>query len=200
MSENIDDLIEEIRKRTKGAVSESRYEHSVRVAETAMKLCQKYGLDEKIGYLTGISHDMCKALPEELLISISSRDGMPVTELEKKKPALLHGRAAAVKLQEDFNVADPSVIEAVQTHTFGKVGMCDLSKVLFVADKIEPGRPHVDEEYLKRLKKLSLNELILTVLKENVDYLEKKGKSVAPQSLALLEWLQETAGGEYEKS
>lgn len=200
MIENIDNLIEEIRKVTKESVSESRYEHSVRVAECSRDLCLRFGLDEKTGYLAGISHDMCKALPEDLLISIASRDGEAISELEKKKPSLLHGRAAAVKLQEDFDVFDIDVIEAVKNHTFGKVGMCNLAKIVFVADKIEPGRPHVDEAYLKRLEALSLNELIYTVLNENIEYLQKKGKTVAPQSLLLLDWLKGEIGGFGEKS
>lgn len=200
MIKDIDSLIEEIRKYAKGAVSESRFQHSVRVAETAMKLCEKFGLDGKIGYLAGISHDICKAMPDDILISISARDGLPFTELESKKPALLHGRAAAVKLQEDFNISEPDVIEAVQNHTFGKIGMSDLSKIVFIADKIEPGRPQVDEAYLKKIKKLSLNELALFVLSDNIAYLEKKGKAVAPQSLKLLGWLKDITGGENENS
>lgn len=200
MIKDIDSLIEEIRKYAKGAVSDSRYQHSVRVAETAMKLCEKFGLDGKIGYLAGISHDICKAMPDDLLISMSARDGLPFTELEAKKPALLHGRAAAVKLQEDFNLSEPDVIESVQNHTFGKIGMSDLSKIVFIADKIEPGRPQVDEAYLKKIKKLSLNELALFVLEDNIAYLEKKGKAVAPQSLELLDWLKSITGGENENS
>lgn len=200
MIKDIDSLIEEIRKYAKGAVSDSRFQHSVRVAETAMKLCEKFGLDGKIGYLAGISHDICKAMPDDLLISMSARDGLPFTELEAKKPALLHGRAAAVKLQEDFNISDPDVIEAVQNHTFGKIGMSDLSKIVFIADKIEPGRPQVDEAYLKKIKKLSLNALALFVLEDNIAYLEKKGKAVAPQSLELLGWLKDITGGENENS
>ncbi len=200
MIKDIDSLIEEIRKYAKGAVSDSRFQHSVRVAETAMKLCEKFGLDGKIGYLAGISHDICKAMPDDLLISMSARDGLPFTELEAKKPALLHGRAAAVKLQEDFNLSEPDVIESVQNHTFGKIGMSDLSKIVFIADKIEPGRPQVDEAYLKKIKKLSLNELALFVLEDNIAYLEKKGKAVAPQSLELLDWLKSITGGENENS
>ncbi len=200
MIKDIDSLIEEIRKYAKGVVSDSRFQHSVRVAETAMKLCEKFGLDGKIGYLAGISHDICKAMPDDLLISMSARDGLPFTDLEAKKPALLHGRAAAVKLQEDFNLSEPDVIEAVQNHTFGKIGMSDLSKIVFIADKIEPGRPQVDEAYLKKIKKLSLNALALFVLEDNIAYLEKKGKAVAPQSLELLDWLKSITGGENENS
>ncbi len=191
MIEDIDVVIEKVREYAKSAVSQSRFDHSVRTAETCVKYCKKFGLDEKKGYLVGIGHDMCKALDPELLMSIALRDGKPLSDLEKIKPGLLHGRAAAVKLQEDFNVFDPDVIEAVANHTFGFPGMCDLSKVLYVADKIEPGRDHVTGEYLSSLKNHTLNQLVLSVLQDNINHLKKKNRTVAAESEELLKWLEE---------
>ena len=191
MIEDIDVVTEKVREYAKSAVSQSRFEHSVRTAETCVKYCKKFGLDEKKGYLAGIGHDMCKAMEPELLISIAVRDGKPFSDLEKMKPGLLHGRAAAVKLHEDFNVFEPDVIEAVANHTFGFPGMCDLSKILYVADKIEPGREHVTEEYLKSLKDLTLDQLALSVLQDNINHLKKKNRAVASESEALLKWLED---------
>lgn len=194
MINDIDRLIEKIREYAKAAVSDSRYKHSVRTAETAASLCERYGLDSKTGYLAGISHDICKSLTPELLFSIASRDGKPFTEIEKNKPALLHGRAAAVKLKEEFDVDDSDLLEAVANHTFGFPGMCELSKILYVADKIEPGRDHITDEYLKKLQDIDLNHLAKTVLQDNIEYLKFKGKAVAAESEALLKWLKEACG------
>jgi predicted HD superfamily hydrolase involved in NAD metabolism len=189
-SGGITGLIERIRKYTLAAVKEPRYEHSVRVAETAARLCRKYGLDEQSGYLAGISHDMCKDMSDAMLTSLAGRDGKPITLLEQKKTALLHGRAAAVKLREDFGVSDPDVLEAVADHTFGEAGMSSLAKVIYVADKIEPGREYATNEYLSRLDKLSLDDLLYTVLTDSIVYLNKKGHQVAPASERLLESLK----------
>ena len=181
---------ESVRKYALAAVSESRYKHSVRVAETCARLCRHYGLREDLGYFCGIAHDICKSMEGDILLKIASRDGCEIDALEMEKPALLHGRAAAVKLREDWGVADESVLEAVANHTFGKPGMCDLAKILYVADKIEPGREHVTEEYTKRLLNMDLNEMIRTVIKENMDYLKSKGKSLSPQTKALYKSLK----------
>ena len=187
---DIDLLTEKVRRYVKKSVSEKRYSHSVRTAEMCRKLCALYGLDEKTGYFAGISHDMCKNFKPEQLLSLAQEDGADVSELERKKPSLLHGRAAAVLLKNDFGVTDSSVLEAVANHTFGKTGMCSLAKVLYAADKIEPGREHVTEDYLARLLALSLNGLVKAVLEENIDYLRKKGSAVAQESEKLLESLQ----------
>ena len=187
---DIDLLTEKVRRYVKKSVSEKRYSHSVRTAEMCRKLCALYGLDEKTGYFAGISHDMCKNFKPEQLLSLAKEDGADVSELELKKPSLLHGRAAAVLLKNDFGVTDSSVLEAVANHTFGKTGMCSLAKVLYAADKIEPGREHVTEDYLARLLALSLDGLVKAVLEENIDYLRKKGSAVAQESEKLLESLQ----------
>lgn len=187
---DIDLLTEKVRRYVKKSVSEKRYSHSVRTAEMCRKLCALYGLDEKTGYFAGISHDMCKNFKPEQLLSLAKEDGADVSELERKKPSLLHGRAAAVLLKNGFGVTDSSVLEAVANHTFGKTGMCSLAKVLYAADKIEPGREHVTEDYLARLLALSLDGLVKAVLEENIDYLRKKGSAVAQESEKLLESLQ----------
>ena len=187
---DIDLLTEKVRRYVKKSVSEKRYSHSVRTAEMCRKLCALYGLDEKTGYFAGISLDMCKNFKPEQLLSLAQEDGADVSELERKKPSLLHGRAAAVLLKNDFGVTDSSVLEAVANHTFGKTGMCSLAKVLYAADKIEPGREHVTEDYLARLLALSLDGLVKAVLEENIDYLRKKGSAVAQESEKLLESLQ----------
>ena len=188
---DFDKVCNEILEFARENVKESRYEHTLRTAKKTVELCEKYHLKKNDGYLAGISHDICKDFSDEEMIALAKKDGKEITELEKAKPALLHGRCAAVLLEEKFGIRENDIIEAVQYHTFGKVGMCDLAKVLFIADKIEPGRPHVTEQYYKRLEKLTLNELMYIIVKENVDYLEKKQNSVAPQTYKLLEWIKE---------
>lgn len=187
---DIKKLTEKVRRYVEKSVSEKRYNHSVRTAEMCRRLCELYGLDGELGYFAGISHDMCKALEPEKLLHLAQKDGEPISELEKAKPALLHGRAAAVKLQQDFDFHEPSVIEAVANHTFGKKNMCALAKVLYAADKIEPGREHVTDSYLERLFVLSLDGLVKSILEENIRYLKKKGSAVSPVSEEFLQSLE----------
>ncbi len=175
-------LLEKIKKYSQSAEKKSRYEHSVRVAETAAFLCRKFGLDEQKGYFAGLAHDMCKEMDEDLLVSLASHDGMPFLDEELKKPSLLHGRAAAVKLAQDFDVDDKDVLQAVALHTLGGENMCDLAKIVYVADKVEPGRPQSTEKYREKLFAFSLNRMCLNVLEENMEYLKKKGKTIAQSS------------------
>ena len=189
---------DEIRDFTQKHVKKSRYEHSVRVAETCARMCRQYGLDERKGYLAGIGHDMCKDFSDEELIELASRDGLEISDFEKKKPALLHGRAAAVMLRDHFKVVDPEILEAVANHTSGMIGMCDLTKCLFLADKIEPGRPQSTQEYRDNLFSMTLDQMLYSVLEENYQYLTKHKIEIAPGTLEMIEYYKTElkAGGE----
>ena len=178
------ELTESVRKYALAAVSEERYKHSVRVAQTCAKLCAHFGLNEQIGFFVGIAHDICKSMNDEALLKTAALDGEPFLKIESSRPSLLHGRAAAVLLRDNWNVEDKDVLEAVANHTFGKVGMCDLAKLLYVADKIEPGRENVTEEYTARLMAMSVNQMTAAVVKESMDYLKSKGKKVAAETKA----------------
>lgn len=189
LEDEVDELTKRIRLFVSGAVSKKRYEHSVSTAKMCKKLCEIFGLDKKLGFLSGIAHDMCKNFSPELILSLAKKDGLPFTSLELSKPELLHGRAAAVKLQNDFGVKNKDVIEAVQNHTFGKKNMRDLAKVLFVADKIEPTRENITKDYLKKLLTLPLDKIVLEIVDDNIKYIEKKGRIVAESTRELREWL-----------
>ncbi len=172
-------------------VSESRFEHSLRVAQTAVILCQRYNQDEDKGYYSGLMHDVCKEMNNETLLELAAKDGGSISALEHEKPALLHGRAAAVYLQTKLLVTDEQILEAVRHHTFGHVSMCDLAKIIYIADKIEPGRPYNTKKYYDALSSQSLNGITAYVARDNIEVLEKKGRKVSSLSQAFLLSVQE---------
>lgn len=190
----IESLIKDIDSHLKKCVCQKRYEHSVRTAEMCGLLCARYGLDRRVGWLCGIAHDICKEFPDEKMIELAEQDGKPITPLEREKVSLLHGRAAAVFIRQKFGICDESVLEAVAKHTFAAASLGDYGKLLFVADKIEPGRPQSTEEYRNALLKKTLDGITLSVLDENISYLEKRGKTVAEDSYILREQLREKIG------
>lgn len=171
---------EHIRKFTKKSVKKSRYEHSQRVAQLCVEIAEKYGLDKEKAYLAGIGHDMCKDLSDEKMLETAERDGLPIIDFERKKISLLHGRAAAVVMKEKFGITDADVLEAVANHTSGIVGMCDLTKCLYIADKIEPGRPHSSKEYIEQMLELPFEELFYKIMKDNYNFIISKGYEVFP--------------------
>ena len=128
------------------------------------------------------------------MLFLAQQDGKPITDLEKGKLTLLHGRAAAIKLRQDFGVTDDDVLEAIANHTFGGENLSDLAKIVFTADKIEPGRPQSTDEYRANLFALPLNQMVLSVVQENIAFLEKRGRVVADVSYRFCDELKRLTG------
>ena len=166
-----------------------RYEHSVRVAELTRDLCTKFSLNAEAGYLAGIAHDICKVAKDRLLLSLASRDGIIHSNIELQKPSLLHGRAAAVLLESEFSITNASVLNAVRYHTFGSPDLDELGMILFVADKIEPGRSDISNEYRESLMDLSIQDMTRVVVEDNVRFLRTKGKHVSEKTIFFLQKL-----------
>jgi nicotinate-nucleotide adenylyltransferase len=179
-----------LRKRLERSVKSKRYEHSLRVAETALALCEKFGADYSRAAVACIAHDMCKEFSAEKLLELAGLDGAEISAIESARPSLLHGRAAAVVLRDEYGVADEEILEAVRCHTFGKPNMRGIAKIVYIADKIEPGRERADSEVL-RIDAFTLDELLYYVVDENINYLAQKGEKVSPFSYALREGLEE---------
>jgi len=76
----------------------------------------------------------------------------------------------------------------VAVHTSGMIGMDDLAKCLFLADKIEPGRPQSTDEYRERLLNMTLDEMFVTVLEENYNYVFNKGYDIYPGTKVMVDY------------
>jgi nicotinate-nucleotide adenylyltransferase len=164
----------------------SRFLHSRNTAIMAYDLARRYGLDPQAAYLAGVGHDLGKALSGDKLLALAEQDGKGLSSLERKKPALLHGRAAAVLLQERFGIHNKDVLEAVAVHTAGVRGMGPLATAVFIADKIEYSRGGTSARLRERLAGTeSLPELFHAVLEDNIRYLRSEGLDVAEETLAL---------------
>ncbi|MBI9106917.1 MAG: bis(5'-nucleosyl)-tetraphosphatase (symmetrical) YqeK [Spirochaetales bacterium] len=166
-------------------LSEKRCLHSRRTAETAEKLCMLYGYDTKKGRTAGLLHDIARELSNSEIFELVERDGMGISSIEKEYPVLLHGRAGAVLAVEKLGMTDEKILDAVRWHTTGKPNMEGLTAVLYVADYIEPGRKHIDNEFRLRIKEMNLNHLVMEVVRSSIAYCRMKGYSVAEQTFML---------------
>jgi nicotinate-nucleotide adenylyltransferase len=164
-----------------------RFFHSRNTALLAWDLCRRFGLDPFKGYLAGISHDICKSLPEEKLFALVRSDGRQISPLERKKPSLLHARAAAVLLQERFGIHNKEILDAVRLHTIADVEMGPLAKVVYIADKIEISREHIDPSLRELSRTAGLDLLFEAVLDDTVAYLRSRKLDLSEGTLRLFE-------------
>jgi len=172
-------------------LSLERYLHSRHTAILAADLCVRFGIDPRQGYLAGIAHDLGKHLKDDELLALAKSDGRPISKLEEKKPALLHGRATAVLLQKRYNIQNEDILEAVAMHTGGGEGMCRLSKIVYIADKVEFSREKVDPNLRAMCyTEENLDSIFMAVLDQTVSWLRSRKIDLSNETLQLLENLQ----------
>jgi len=167
-------------------LSTERFLHSRNTALAAVDLCRRFGLDPASGYLAGIAHDLAKQTDNKQLIKIVKYDEMEISALEKDKPNLLHGKAAAVLLRERFYIHNKDVLDAVAFHTSGSENMGPLAKVIYIADKTEVSR-NIDPALRKLCREGDLDTILFAVLEKTIGKLRSKDLQLSEDTIRLLD-------------
>jgi nicotinate-nucleotide adenylyltransferase len=188
-------VIMRIETEARETLSTARFLHSRNTALLAHDLCSRFGIDPTAGYLAGIAHDLCKQLDVKQMLKIVKSDGMPISALEKEKPNLLHGRAAAVLLRERFCIHNKDMLEAVAVHTSGSENMGVLAKIIYIADKAEVSR-NIDPALRKMCYEDNsnpgeLDNILFAVLRKTVSKLQSRKLDMSEETLKLLKRMEE---------
>lgn len=128
-------ISERLRKLPKGL-----FEHIMTVAILAVQYGQEAGLDPRLAFLAGLSHDLFRAANNEEIFAFAEFCGTPLSDLERQTPMLAHGAAAAGFLRKRIPKISSDIVDAVRWHTFPADDALLLTKVLVMADTLEPSR------------------------------------------------------------
>lgn len=175
--------IRKIQKAMKKTLDPKRYEHTLGVAYTAAALAMRYEASIKNAQMAGLLHDCAKCLTDEKRIAICEKHNISMNEIERRNPFLLHAKVGSFLAMEVYHVEDPDIIHAILNHTTGRPGMSLLEKIIFVADYIEPSRRQAPN--LKEIRKLAFQDLdqaMVMVLKDILDYLKSTGGEIDPMT------------------
>jgi len=170
-------------------LSTERFIHSKNTALHASDMCRRLGLDPAAGYLAGIAHDFAKQLDNKQILKIIKSAKHEISAMEKDKPNLLHGKAAAVLLKERFRIHNKDVLEAITYHTSGSPDMGLLAKVIYIADKTESSR-NIDYDLRKMCSTATredeLDNILYIVLEKTILKLKAKELVLFEDTLMLI--------------
>lgn len=159
----------------KERLTPGRFEHSLRVVETALQLAEEQDVSRDQVYMAALLHDIAKDLDGETLLSLAKDKGLVTCEAEELQPDLLHGPIGAMLCKEELNIQDEEVLQAIHYHTTGRVGMTELDKTVYLADLLEPGRKYQGIEELRRICTENLSQGLLFAFDSTLRYvLERK--------------------------
>ncbi len=166
-----------------------RYVHSVAVANTAMCLAARHGVDLEKAYIAGLLHDNAKCIDYDLQIKMCRNMFVELTDFELENPYLIHGKLGAYLLKTDFGIDDRSMSEAVKWHTTGKPAMNKLESIVFIADYIEPMRHRaVNIDDIRVLAFDDLTAAVKQILSDTIRVLKENNRPVDPVAFKAYEY------------
>lgn len=162
--------------------------HSVSTCLLSLKLAAVHGVSALDAGIAALLHDVAK----ELSLKEQSEYAKSYLGFEESNPELRHGPAAAYLAKNLFGVKSKNILNAIQYHTSGRPGMSRLEKIIFLADKIEYGRPFKNLEIIRSLalaegaddseKEVYLDLAVCRCLEEVFTALERSNQEICPLS------------------
>lgn len=172
---NIEILLKEIDEDIKKRLSAKRYQHSLNVMKKAEELAIKYNVNVQKAKLVGLAHDIAKDMPKEEKLKYVTENQIEIDEIEAINIELLHAKIGADICKKEYEFTK-EMQQAIQYHTIGNVGMDDLAKILFIADKTEEGRKYLDFEKIQKEEKKGINDELIFLLDNSIRYTIDKGE------------------------
>ena len=164
---------------------QGRLNHSINVADCAVKLSEIYNIDPNKAYLAGLIHDCAKYLDKKERNDYVEKYEIYLDELEKESSALSHSVIGSYIAKYEFGVNDEDIINAIKYHTTGRENMSMLEKIIYIADLIEKGRkfPIVD-----RLRELTygqdLDRALLVSFDNTIKFVIDNNQLIHPRTVS----------------
>ena len=159
------------------SIGQKRFDHSVRVVETALNLNKDYNEDEI--KMAALLHDCAKNNEEEYWQIF--KDNIDPKKLEYKQ--VLHSFLGAEVAKKVYNISNENVLNAIRFHTTGRENMTYLDKIVYISDAIEPKRDYPGVDKLRKLASKDLDEAILFSLNHNIEFLINKNALIHPLTI-----------------
>jgi predicted HD superfamily hydrolase involved in NAD metabolism len=165
-------------------LKKKRYEHTVRVMETAIKLAEHYAADLKKTEQAAIFHDYAKYRNPEEMRRWVIEEKLPQDLLEYGDE-LLHGPVGSLMIEREVGIKDPEVQSAIHYHTTGKRNMSLLDKIIFIADYIEPGRSFSGVDEVRAIVYDDIDQACWMAARNTIQFLMEHEQPVYPDTFHL---------------
>ncbi len=172
-----------------------RYLHVLGVQFTCASLAMRYECDIMKAQVAGILHDVAKYYADSEQISLCEQHNIPISDVERQHPYLLHGKLGAYFAKTQFGVDDEEILQAMAYHTTGKPAMTQLEKIVFLADYMEPSRKMIPGlTKIRRLAFENLDMAVYTTLHNTLNYLKSNGQTIDNTTLEAYEYYKDVIG------
>ncbi|PJZ45283.1 bis(5'-nucleosyl)-tetraphosphatase (symmetrical) YqeK [Leptospira brenneri] len=139
-------------------VTETRFQHILRVADYAESLAMIHGYTSpKKAYLAGLCHDITKQKKMEIHTALFFEYSVDTKGIPSQA---LHAFSAPLWLEKEYGFTDFEIARAISSHTLGNDSPSLLDKILYAADFLGSDYAHRQPELSNWVQKTE----------ENLDY------------------------------
>jgi predicted HD superfamily hydrolase involved in NAD metabolism len=168
-----------------------RLEHSYNVANLAVLLAEKNGINALKAWIAGLFHDCAKSMTDKELLNFFKNRKKKIKyfkEISKNSPHLLHSFAGEIITHEHFKIKDKAILKAIKNHTLGRENMSSLERLIFVSDSISHDRKRKHTKVLRELAKKDLDKAFFNVLVQKIVYVIDNSDWLCPQTIDTWNW------------
>ena len=178
---SFEEVREQILLKLQKNLTQKRYDHSLRVENTALMLAHIYGADPEIVSFAALLHDNAKNYSDEKKRKLCKRYEVVLSPMEAENIDLVHSKLGAVLAYEKYGIRNQDLLNAIAFHTTGRPEMSLTEKIIYISDFIEPGRKEFPG--LQKARELCFRNLdlgLMKILMLTINHLLNQGKLVDP--------------------
>ncbi len=164
-------MIEKLRT----SLNDHRFTHTMGVADTAVELAKKWGGDVQKARIAGLLHDCAKNIPADEAIKYCKDNRVFLKDICMHEHSLIHAYLGAHLAKVEYGVEDSEILTAIYYHTTGCEDMSLLTKVIYVADTVEPSRTQAGVEQLRVAAFEDLDAALVRCIDSTVRHIINKG-------------------------
>jgi predicted HD superfamily hydrolase involved in NAD metabolism len=175
---NLEHMISQVQKQ----MPAMRWNHTVGVMATAVKLAERFHGDVQKAELAALLHDYCKywAIDRQRQVMREQQLSSDLLDYDKQ---LWHAPVAAFVVKAELGIANEEVLDAIRYHTSGRENMTQLDKIVCLADYMEPGRDFPEVNNIRKLAEDSLDKALIAGFDSTISFLISKGERIYPLTL-----------------
>ncbi|KRN29731.1 hypothetical protein IV38_GL000619 [Lactobacillus selangorensis] len=186
------ELVERVQMR----LDDARFQHCLRVEQTAIRLAEQNGGDVEKASIAGMCHDYAKQRTADEFKAVILQQHMN-PELLEYGNGIWHGVVGAYFVEKELDIHDQEILNAIRRHTIAAPEMTLLDKIVFVADFIEPKRDFPGVEDARKAADRDIDDGVRYELVHTLEYLIQTHSKVYPGTLTSYNaWVPQKKGAQ----
>ncbi|WP_125767047.1 bis(5'-nucleosyl)-tetraphosphatase (symmetrical) YqeK [Lapidilactobacillus wuchangensis] len=173
---------QELVAKLRAQLSDYRFNHCLRVEQTAMTIAEANHADVVRAGIAGLLHDYAKEKSDQDFKNMIAQQHLPA-ELLDYGNGVWHGLVGQYFIKAELGITDPAILTSIAHHTAGSAQMSVLDKIVFVADYVEPGRDFPKVDVARQALATSLDAAVSVELRQVIEHLVSRQQKIYPVML-----------------